>query len=175
MNYLKNYLGVSPHNNSLSNKNLMRGRAFRFKSSPIVISSVVEKLPVAPGFPLQSLTQSFSKIFLAFSFLLLISCSPKQQWVDLIVYNANIYTVDSAFSIKQSMAISAGKIVAIGTDEEIKTKYNSSTLLDANHKTIFPGFIDAHCHFLGYGLGLQRADLIGTKSFEEVLKRLPSP
>ncbi len=73
------------------------------------------------------------------------------------------------------MAINKGKVVAIGTDEEIKTKYNSPTLVDADGKNIFPGFIDAHCHFLGYGLGLQRADLVGTKSFEEVLQRLPSP
>src|ERR1700741_334837 len=104
------------------------------------------------------------KLFLL-PILILFSCTPKQEWVDLIVYNANIYTVDSTFSIKQSMAISGGKIVAVGTDEDIKAKYNSSTLLDAKQKTIFPGFIDAHCHFLGYGLGLQRADLTGTKSF----------
>jgi predicted amidohydrolase YtcJ len=115
------------------------------------------------------------KKLLLLPILLLFSCAPKQEWVDLIVYNANIYTVDSTFSVKQSMAINGGKIVAVGTDEEIKTKYNSSTLLDAGQKTIFPGFIDAHCHFLGYGLGLQRADLTGTKSFEEVLHRLPSP
>jgi predicted amidohydrolase YtcJ len=130
---------------------------------------------MAPGFPLQSLTQFFIKFLFTFLTLFLFSCAPKQEWVDLIVYNANIYTVDSIFSIKQSMAIKGGKIVAVGTDEEIKTKYNSSTLLDAGQKTIFPGFIDAHCHFLGYGLGLQHADLTGTKSFEEVLKRLPSP
>jgi predicted amidohydrolase YtcJ len=115
------------------------------------------------------------KKFFFLPLLLLFSCAPKQQWVDLIVFNANIYTVDSTFSVKQSMAINGGKIVAIGTDEEIKTKYNSSTLLDADKKTIFPGFIDAHCHFLGYGLGLQRAELTGTRSFEEVLQRLPSP
>src|SRR5437762_11670259 len=72
------------------------------------------------------------------------------------------------------MAISNGKIVATGTDEEIKAKYNSSTLLDAAGRSIFPGFIDAHCHFVGYGLGLQRADLGGTKSFDDVLKRLPA-
>ncbi|MGZ4068429.1 MAG: amidohydrolase, partial [Bacteroidia bacterium] len=115
------------------------------------------------------------KRLLLLPLLLLISCTQKQEWVDLIIYNANIYTVDSTFSVKQSMAINGGKIVAIGTDEEIKTKYNSSTILDINGKTIFPGFIDAHCHFVGYGLGLQRADLSGTKSFEEVLQRLPQP
>lgn len=105
--------------------------------------------------------------------LLLFSCkNTQQQWVDLIVFNANIYTVDSAFSVKQSMAISGGRIVATGTDEEIKTRYNSSSLVDAGGKPIFPGFIDAHCHFLGYGLGLQQADLVGTRSFDEVLERV---
>ncbi|MGZ3942706.1 MAG: amidohydrolase family protein, partial [Bacteroidia bacterium] len=113
------------------------------------------------------------KLFLL-PLLLLFSCAPKQEWVDLIIYNANIYTVDSTFSVKQSMAVNGGKIVALGTNEEIKTKYNSSTILDADEKTIFPGFIDAHCHFVGYGLGLQLADLTGTKSFEEVLQRLPA-
>ncbi len=122
----------------------------------------------------QSLTQfTIKSIFLLSLFLF--SCAPKQEWVDLVVFNANIYTVDSSFSVCQSMAINKGKIVATGTNEEIKTKYNSSTLMDAEGKTIFPGFIDAHCHFLGYGLGLQRADLVGTKSFEEVLQQLPSP
>ncbi|HXB40299.1 MAG TPA: amidohydrolase [Bacteroidia bacterium] len=126
----------------------------------------------SPGFPLQSLTRRYIKLVLSFSMLFLFSCSQKQQWVDLIVFNANIYTVDSAFSVQQSMAISGGKIVATGTDEEIKTKYNSSTLMNADGKTIFPGFIDAHCHFLGYGLGLQQIDLVGTKSFDEVIERV---
>lgn len=124
---------------------------------------------------MQGFTKTMKRIFIILPLLLLFSCAPKQDWVDLIIYNANIYTVDSLFTVKQSMALNKGKIVATGSNEEIKSKYNSSTLIDAKGKTIFPGFIDAHCHFLGYGLGLQRADLTGTKSFEEVLQRLPSP
>lgn len=114
-----------------------------------------------------------NRIFLIAPLFLLFACAEKKEnWVDLVIFNANIYTVDSAFSVKQSMAINQGKIVATGTNEEIKAQYNSSTLLDAGGKTIFPGFIDAHCHFLGYGLGLQKADLTGTRSFEEVLQRV---
>lgn len=101
------------------------------------------------------------------------SCRQKEQtWVDLLVYNAQIYTVDPAFSVKQSMAIQDGKIVAIGTNEEIKEKYNSPTLLNAGGGTIMPGFIDAHCHFLGYGIGLGQVDLVGTGSFDEVIQKL---
>jgi len=113
------------------------------------------------------------RILLIAPLFFLFACAEKKEnWVDLVLFNANIYTVDSVFSVKQSMAINQGKIVATGTNEEIKARYNSSTLLDAGGKNIFPGFIDAHCHFLGYGLGLQKADLTGTRSFEEVLQRV---
>src|SRR5690606_32190282 len=44
--------------------------------------------------------------------------------------------------------------------------------IDANGKTIVPGFIDAHCHFLGLGLNQQSVDLVGTKSFEEIVQRI---
>ncbi|MCH8318794.1 MAG: amidohydrolase, partial [Bacteroidetes bacterium] len=39
---------------------------------------------------------------------------------------------------------------------------------------IYPGFIDAHCHFYGYGLNLQNLDLTGTKSFDEVIEKVIS-
>ena len=44
--------------------------------------------------------------------------------------------------------------------------------VDAAGKAIYPGFIDAHAHFYGYGQSLQSADLRGTKSWDEVISRL---
>jgi len=70
------------------------------------------------------------------------------------------------------MAISNGKIVAIGEKETIEKKYESTNTFDATGKYIYPGFIDPHCHFLGYGLGLPNAWLAGAKNWEEVVKRL---
>ena len=102
--------------------------------------------------------------------LLIISCSKKEQ-ADLIVTNANIYTVDSLFSKAEAFAVKGGKFLAVGTSEEILSKYQSVEMLDAGGKTILPGLIDAHCHFYGLGLNQQRVDLVGTKSFEEVVRR----
>ena len=103
---------------------------------------------------------------------LLFSCSNKKQ-VDLIVYNATVYTVDSAFSKAESFAIKDGKFIAVGTNEEIQRKFEAREgQLDAKGKTIYPGFIDSHCHFYGYGEGLQKVDLVGTKSFDEVIQRM---
>ena len=99
------------------------------------------------------------------------ACSQRQK-VDLIVANATIYTFDSSFSTAQSMAVSQGKIVALGTNQDIHDHYSAENLIDACGKFIYPGFMDPHCHFLNYGLTLRNASLSGAKSWEEVLERL---
>ena len=92
--------------------------------------------------------------------------------VDMIVHNAVIYQVDDAFSKAEAMAIHEGKIVAIGSEREIMNAYDSEEIIDAGKEIIFPGWIDAHAHFLAYGLLLQDADLTGTKSWEECLQMM---
>lgn len=103
---------------------------------------------------------------------LLMSCAPNKKEVDFLVINANVYTVDSVFSTASAFAIEDGRFVAIGNEEEIQNRYTSSRILDAEGKTIVPGFIDAHCHFYGLGMNRQIADLSGTSSFEEVIQRM---
>ncbi len=93
--------------------------------------------------------------------------------VDLIVHNANVYTVDNQFSKAEAFAVKDGKFVAIGSDRNILRHYYATQTLDAQGQSIYPGFIDGHCHFVGYGeTKVRYADLNGCKSFEEVLERL---
>ena len=92
--------------------------------------------------------------------------------VDLIIYNGSIYTVDEKFSIKEAMAVSKGKVVATGTSRAINSQYTAATSTDLKGKFVYPGFIDAHAHFYGYGLGLQTANLVGTDSWDQILSRL---
>lgn len=99
------------------------------------------------------------------------SCSQKQQ-VDLILHNANIYTVDDEFSVKEAIAIKENKIVALGTDSEIRNTYQAKQEIDLEKKYVYPGFIDPHCHFYGYGMNLLWADLTKTKSFDDVIERI---
>jgi predicted amidohydrolase YtcJ len=98
--------------------------------------------------------------------------SCRKEHADLIVHNALIYTVDSSFSTAESFAIKDGKFVAVGTYKEILRKYSSAQIIDAKGKAIYPGLIDSHCHFYQYGEGLQQVDLVGTKSFDEVLQKI---
>ncbi len=103
--------------------------------------------------------------------LSLFSCAEKQH-ADLIITNAKIYTVDENFSKAEAFAINNGKFVSVGLSKEIKSKYKASKTYNAKGKTIYPGLIDAHCHFYSLGIYMQKVDLAGTKSFEEVLERI---
>ncbi|WP_443944550.1 amidohydrolase [Pedobacter sp. AW1-32] len=110
----------------------------------------------------------FSALMLA---LILTSCTLKED-VDLIVYNAKVYTVNPKFDTVEAFAVKNGKIFFLGKSDQIRKKYKAKEEIDAGGQTIYPGFIDAHAHFFGYGQSLQTADLRGTKSWDEVLKRL---
>ena len=110
-------------------------------------------------------------ISLLLLFLSLTACT-QQQKVDLIVTNANIYTVDDDFAKAEAFAIKDGKFIAVGTNDEINKNYATLKTVDAEGKTVLPGLIDAHCHFYGLGLQQQKVDLTGTKSYDEVLQRI---
>jgi len=101
----------------------------------------------------------------------LLACHRREK-VDLIVYNAKIYTVDSTFSIHEAVAIHQGKFVAVNSMEKILANYTGDSLVDLRGKPVYPGFYDPHCHFYGLGQGLDQADLVGTASFAEVVQRL---
>jgi predicted amidohydrolase YtcJ len=108
-------------------------------------------------------------ILLVFAFH---SSFAQKKKVDLLIYNATIYTVDKNFSVQSAIAIDKGKIIETGSTQQLLKKYNAGEKKDAGGKFVYPGFIDAHAHFFSYGLGLQTANLVGTSSWEEILNKL---
>ncbi len=103
--------------------------------------------------------------------LLVLGCQKKQE-IDLIVFNAQVITLDDADPEAQAFAVHYGKIIFTGTNAQVFDRFESQNNLDAQAKTIMPGIIDAHAHFYQLGLGLQEVDLRGTTSKEEVIKRI---
>ncbi|MGI4885759.1 MAG: amidohydrolase [Janthinobacterium lividum] len=99
-------------------------------------------------------------------------CQPRREAVDLLVTNATVYTVDSAFSKAQAFAVKDGKFVAVGPAADLQGRYQATQTVDAGRQFIYPGFYDAHCHFYRYALGLQAADLVGAASWAETVGRL---
>ena len=99
------------------------------------------------------------------------SCSNVKQ-ADLIVHNAVVYTVDDKFSTAEAFVVQDGIIVAVGSSAEILKEYKAKHSIDAGGKAVYPGFIDAHAHFVGYGQSLFQVDLFGTTSWDEVVSRV---
>lgn len=90
-----------------------------------------------------------------------------------IYKSGTIYTGSQSVNRVEAIAIDAkGKIMDIGSNEEIESRYSTRNIIDLKRKAMYPGFFDAHCHFSGYALDAYKCDLTGTKSFEEILQRL---
>ena len=92
---------------------------------------------------MKTIHQPMQFIFLLTSiFSSLLFASP-----ELIVINADIRTADSTKMRANAFAVEAGKFIAVGTNEEISKFAESNTrVLDAEGKSILPGFIDSHTH-----------------------------
>jgi predicted amidohydrolase YtcJ len=112
----------------------------------------------------------FPALFLPVS-ILINSCMTSSK-ADLILYNGVVCTVDGDFSVAEALSVKDGKIIAVGTNREIARQFTADEMIDLEGKYVYPGLIDAHCHFLGYGKSLLHADLAGTNSFEEIIEIL---
>jgi predicted amidohydrolase YtcJ len=74
-------------------------------------------------------------------------------YADAIWYNGKIVTLDKASHVYQAIAVKDGKIVAVGSVNSIKAYVNQTTKqYDLKGKTVIPGMIDTHLHFMRYGL-----------------------
>ena len=115
--------------------------------------------------------KTYQALLFFLSFVVFISCNSHSP-ADLIVHNAQVYSVDSAFHTYEAFAVKDGKFIETGTSADILAKYESDSVIDANGRPVYPGFIDPHSHFLGLGQLFDEADLTGTDSFQEIIERL---
>jgi predicted amidohydrolase YtcJ len=115
----------------------------------------------------------FLSLVLGATLLPVAADTPPTPGVDLVLTNGNIYTVDSALRRVQGLAIKEGKIVAVGTDEEIQHWVGPDTkVIDLEGKFVMPGFNDAHTHMVDGGLRLLRVQVEGTRSLAEFQQRI---
>lgn len=100
--------------------------------------------------------------------LMSIGCGER---VDLLVHNAQVYTVNDNFDKVSAFAVKNGKFVAVG-GEELLEKYKPANTVDAQGLSIYPGFIDAHSHLLELGLNQFKADLKNSLGMNHVVQKL---
>lgn len=95
-----------------------------------------------------------------------------QEPVDILLTGKMTYTVgEKNTPLANAVIINKGKVIAIGDSSILRKQYRAQEEINSKGY-IYPGFIDAHCHFSGYALDGYKADLVGTTSFKEVLNRL---
>ncbi len=100
---------------------------------------------------------------------------------DMVLTNGKVFTGLDEQPRFQAVAVKDGKILAVGTNEEIAEYVGTSTqVLDVEGKLVVPGFIDAHCHFSSGGHSLTKLDLRDARTIEyiqdkiaEKIKELP--
>lgn len=82
-----------------------------------------------------------------FAILGMLSGACTDSPADLVVWNAQVLTVDSAFSQAEALAIRDGVFVAVGANDEVREFIGKQTrVIDAGGKTVIPGLIETHVH-----------------------------
>ena len=106
--------------------------------------------------------------------LLAFTGNPFAQAPDLILINGKILTVDAKDSLAEAVAIANGKILSVGSTEEIRKRAGSSTrILDLHGLTATPGLIDAHGHFAQGGVDeVFHVVLSDVQNMNEVLSKI---
>ena len=96
------------------------------------------------------------------------------QAPDLVLINGKILTVDAKDSIAEAVAISQGKITAVGSNAEIRQRAAQGTLVvDLHGRTATPGLIDSHAHFADGGVNqMYHLDLGGATGIDDVVRRV---
>ena len=72
---------------------------------------------------------------------------------DLLINNGKVYAADGTGRFFQAVAVSGGKVLRVGSNQELADLRGPSTnVIDARGRAVVPGFNDSHVHFLGGGL-----------------------
>jgi predicted amidohydrolase YtcJ len=109
-------------------------------------------------------------VLLAASLLLAVG-SQQQEPADLVLRNGKIVTLDTAQPEAQAIAARNGAIVAVGSNADVQRYIGSTTqVIDLNGQLAIPGFIEGHGHFPGIGEGKMNLELMGTKSWNEIVQ-----
>src|SRR5882672_3202311 len=93
---------------------------------------------------------------------------------DLVLINGTILTVDAKDFIAEALAIRAGKIIAVGSKQQILALADAHTqVLDLHGRTATPGLIDTHGHYQDGGVNeLYNIELTDAKSVAEIVRRV---
>ncbi len=102
-----------------------------------------------------------------------VSAPPEGPYVETLIHNAKIYTMDAGFSTADAILFdSSGRIHNVGGEQAMLEAFPDALHIDLRGRTIIPGLIDSHAHLYGLAISLSQAQLRDTGSKEEIIQRL---
>jgi predicted amidohydrolase YtcJ len=116
--------------------------------------------------------RSICNLLLA-SIFFMASCSERKTPADLIIKGGTIYTVDESNPTVEAVAVTGDVIVYAGDLKGIsKFEDENTKVIDLQGKTMTPGFIEGHGHFMGLGYNELNLDLMNVTSYEEMVEKV---
>ncbi len=101
------------------------------------------------------------------------ACARAAEPADLVLTNAVVHTADAKRPRAEAVAVRGNRIVAVGSDADARHFAGpGARVLDLAGRTVVPGFDDSHAHLLGIGYARLDVDLVGTRSYAEVVERV---
>lgn len=112
-------------------------------------------------------------LLLVFVVLLAVSCGPAVQPADIVILGGKIYTVNDDQPLVEAVAIRGNKIELAGTEAEVRKYIGENTeMINLEGKTMTPGFIEGHGHFMGVGYNELNLDLMYVTSYDELVAKV---
>ena len=109
-----------------------------------------------------------NRLVISFLFLFFVSC--ESQKADMIIHNGMIYTMNDLNPTTEAVAISSGKIIALGKYTDLDPLITPRTkIINLRGATMTPGIIEGHGHFYGLGLAKMQLDLSKTESYQDLV------
>lgn len=106
--------------------------------------------------------------------LLFIGCreTPSSTSADTIYINGHVVTMDTKNPGVEAFAVRQGKILSIGSSEEIASAYRKADVVDLERKTVMPGIIESHGHLLSLGLSFLELNVEGIETPQQVVLKV---
>ncbi len=111
---------------------------------------------------------------LAFVMLMSVFSCKKPLPADLVLKNGHIFTVDRNNLFAEAVAVTGNRIIAVGSNRQIEkfVKPGVTKVIDLEGKFVVPGFNDSHVHFFSVGSALEKVDLVGITSYDQMRERV---
>ncbi|MFQ5748285.1 MAG: amidohydrolase family protein, partial [Planctomycetota bacterium] len=110
---------------------------------------------------------------LLISFLFLSPARVPQEKADLLFLHGRVHTLETARPLAQALAVQGRRILFVGSNAEALTLKGADTrVIDLHGRSLYPGFTDSHGHLAGLARSLLTVDLVGTRSYQEVVDRV---